>query len=111
MNSTTRTRPARRAPALVIGAGPAGLAISACLKASQVEAHCVDSHGIIGGAYSRMYPHITLSSPAAYLSLPDTPLRSDAAYVSAAEYQAYLQSYALHHFWPLRGVEWSASTG
>jgi putative flavoprotein involved in K+ transport len=85
------------APTLVIGAGPAGLAVSQCLKSVQVEAHLVDSHGVIGGAYSRMYPLITLSSPAAYLSLPDMPMRADAAYVSAAEYQAYLQSYAAQH--------------
>lgn len=97
MNSATRTRPTLRAPALVIGAGPAGLAVSKCLKGVQVEAHLVDSHGVIGGAYARMYPRITLSSPASYLGLPDTPIRAGAAYVSAAEYQAYLQSYASHH--------------
>jgi putative flavoprotein involved in K+ transport len=85
------------APTLVIGAGPAGLAVSRCLKNVQVEAHLVDSHGVIGGAYSRMYPTITLSSPAAYLSLPGMPMRGDAAYVSAAEYQAYLQAYASRH--------------
>ena len=86
-----------RAPVLVIGAGPAGLAISACLEASRVETHLVDAHGVAGGAYSRMYPRITLSSPAAYLSLPGLPLRAETAYVSAAAYQAYLESYAAHH--------------
>lgn len=86
-----------RAQVLVIGAGPAGLAISAGLEAIRVETHLVDAHGVVGGAYSRMYPRITLSSPAPYLSLPGLPLRADTAYVSAAEYQAYLRSYAAHH--------------
>jgi NADH dehydrogenase FAD-containing subunit len=86
-----------RAPVLVIGAGPAGLAVSACLKANEVEADFVDAHGVAGGAYARMYPRITLSSPAAYLSLPGTPIRSITAGVSAAEYQAYLRSYAVRH--------------
>lgn len=87
----------RRAPVLVIGAGPAGLAVSACLKANQVETHLVDCHGVVGGAYSRMYPLIALSSPPAYLSLPGAPIRAGTADVSAAEYQAYLRAYAAHH--------------
>lgn len=97
MPSTNAPPRIPREPVLVVGAGPAGLAVAKCLKDLDVAARLIDAHGVIGGAYSRMYPRITLSSPSAYLSLPGAPLRTPSTYLSAAQYHAYLQSYASRH--------------
>lgn len=82
---------------LIIGAGPAGLAMQACLQRLGVDSQLVDLHGEAGGAYRRMYEAITLSSPTAYLGLPYLPLRSQRAYLTVGEYNEYLSRYARHH--------------
>jgi putative flavoprotein involved in K+ transport len=88
-------RPARRV--LVIGAGPAGLAVAACLKREGVSTHLVDRRGQAGGAFLTMYPGITLLSPARYTSLPGLRLDCAGEYVTVPEYRAYLERYAAHH--------------
>src|SRR5262249_4406277 len=75
-----------RPEVLVIGAGPAGLAVSAGLKSLHVPFDLVDAHGQPGGAYARMYPDIVLSSPADYLSLPGMTLNSNHPNVTAVEF-------------------------
>jgi putative flavoprotein involved in K+ transport len=82
---------------LVIGAGPAGLAVSACLKRVGVPFRLIDRRGVTGGAYNHVYPRITLASPTRYTDLPGLPLRTRGEYVTAAEYRAYLERYAAHH--------------
>ena len=82
---------------LVIGCGPAGLAIAACLERQGVGATLVDAFGEPGGAYRRMYGAITLSSPTAFLGLPHLPFKSPRAYVSVDEYNGYLARYAQGH--------------
>ena len=79
---------------LVIGAGPAGLATASCLKRVGLDPRLVDGAGAAGGAYARMYPNLTLSSPTRYLSLPGLSLRSEAANTSAGDYAAYLSEYS-----------------
>jgi putative flavoprotein involved in K+ transport len=82
---------------LVIGAGPAGLAVSACLRREGVPFRLVDRRGVTGGAYHYIYPGITLASPTRYADLPGLPLRTRGEYVTAPEYRAYLEHYAAHH--------------
>ncbi len=82
---------------LVIGAGPAGLAVSACLKRQRVPFRLVDRRGVTGGAYNHIYPGITLASPTRYTDLPGLPLRTRGEYVTALEYWAYLGRYTAHH--------------
>ena len=54
----------------------------------------MDQHGTAGGAYSRMYGELRLSSPAAYLELPYRPIRLQRDYVLASEFAQYLLEYA-----------------
>lgn len=83
-------------PVLVIGAGPAGLAVAACLSRLGVNFRLVDREGLAGGSYRRLYPRIQLASPARWTSLPHFPLAARGEYVTVAEYADYLQSYAEH---------------
>jgi len=86
--------PHAEAEVLVIGAGPAGLAISARLKSMNIPFELVDANGQPGGAYARMYPNIVLSSPADYLSLPGLSFRASQPNVNVAEFAKYLVRYA-----------------
>ena len=45
---------------LVVGGGPAGLAIAACLKREGVSYEQVDRDGVIGGAYRNMCPAMSM---------------------------------------------------
>jgi putative flavoprotein involved in K+ transport len=82
---------------LIIGAGPAGMAIAACLKLRHVPARLVDRQEGVGGAYQHIYGNMTLASPTKYAELPGLPLRTRGEYITAGEYRAYLQRYAEHH--------------
>jgi len=79
---------------LVVGAGPAGLATAACLRAAGVSVRVVDRAGEPGGAYREIYDRITLASPAALDSLPGLPLEVPGEYATAGDYHAYLLRYA-----------------
>lgn len=82
---------------LIVGAGPSGLATAACLKEHGVRADLVDRHGVPGGAYRRIYPGITLASPARYAALPGLAPRVAGEYITVPEYRNYLEDYAAHH--------------
>jgi putative flavoprotein involved in K+ transport len=94
---TDRTASDDSPPVLVIGAGPAGLAVAACLKREGVRFRLVDRRGVTGGAYNHIYPGITLASPTRYTGLPGLRLRTRGEYVTVPEYRAYLERYAAHH--------------
>ena len=79
---------------LVIGAGPAGLVISKCLKELELRYELIDRYGEAGGSYNRMYSHMQLSSPPSYLELPGAANLSSAAYLRPPEYASYLKEYA-----------------
>ena len=81
---------------VVIGAGPAGLATAACLRAGGVAVRLVDRAGVPGGAYREIYGRISLASPAALDALPGLPLPARGTYVTAGDYHAYLRGYAAH---------------
>jgi putative flavoprotein involved in K+ transport len=85
------------AQVLVVGAGPGGLAVAACLKSAGVAFRLVDLHGVPSGAYARAYAHMKLASPARYNALPGLVLESAGEYMTVGAYRAYLHSYATHH--------------
>src|SRR5262249_26256928 len=89
-------RPMPRA-VLIVGAGPAGLATAACLKRRGLQADLVDRHGVAGGAYHRIYPGVTLASPARYTALPGLKPQAAGEYISVPQYRDYLGNYAAHH--------------
>jgi len=82
---------------LVVGSGPAGLATAASLKELGVEVALVDRHGVAGGAYSRMYSSLRLSSPSRFLSLPGLPGKWNAPYLTAGAYASYLTGYSRYY--------------
>ena len=81
---------------LVIGAGPAGLAIAGALSQKGLKFHLVDRSGKAGGAYRFISPEKKLLSPIRFLSLPGFPLESPTPYITAGSFRRYLKNYALH---------------
>lgn len=81
---------------LIIGAGPAGLAIAAALRNEGVDFDLIDREGQLGGAYMRMPERLMLASPARHINLPDFPLEASGEFVSARDYLSYLNDYARH---------------
>jgi putative flavoprotein involved in K+ transport len=82
---------------VIIGAGPAGLAVAACLRAQGRTARIVDRAGAPGGAYREIFDGMTLASPAVFNALPGLPLAHAGEYTTVPEYRAYLERYAAHH--------------
>ncbi len=81
---------------LVVGAGPAGLAVAASLKMENVSFRLVDRRGIAGGAYNEIDPSLTLASPRRYTALPGLAPDPGGEYVTAGEVRRYLERYAGH---------------
>jgi putative flavoprotein involved in K+ transport len=79
---------------LVIGAGPAGLAVAASLKTEGVPFMLVDRRGTTGGAYNEIDPAVTLASPRRYTALPGLAPDPGGEYVTAGEIRRYLERYA-----------------
>lgn len=79
---------------LIVGAGPAGLAVAASLQQRGLSARLVDRRGTSGGAFQHIYGGVTLLSPARYTSLPEYALEHDREYVTVPEYRAYLDRFA-----------------
>lgn len=82
------------ADVLIIGAGPAGLAMAAQCQMANLSYHLIDHHGTIGGSYARLWPAISLASPTKLTRLPGDLEIHDRMYVTVGEYLAYLQRYA-----------------
>lgn len=82
------------APVLVVGGGPAGMAIAACLKKEGIDYVQVDRRGEFGGAYRTMNPATELLSPRQYTELPGLPNDHASEYILAGKYFEYLTRYA-----------------
>lgn len=80
--------------AIVIGAGPAGLAAAVLLARRGVAVRLLDRTGQPGGAYARIDPTMRMTSPARLTALPGRPLAEVPPYFTVGEYLAYLQAYA-----------------
>src|ERR1700735_2551217 len=91
---------------LVIGAGPAGLANSACLRRVGLDHVVLEREGQIAGAWHRHYDRLHLHTTKTYSALPLTPWPKAAPrYPSRDEVVRYLQAYAAeHHVVPRLGV-------
>jgi len=82
------------AQVVIVGAGPAGLAVGRVLRRRGVAAVLLDRHGI-GATWASAYPHLrlhTLRGAAALAGLGFPPGTS--RFPSAAEVHAYLRAYA-----------------
>lgn len=83
---------------LVIGAGPAGLAASACLRHEGLAHVVLDREDHIASAWKRNYDRLHLHTTKTYSALPMTPWpRAAPRYASRDEVVRYLRAYAETH--------------
>ena len=82
------------APTLVIGAGPAGLAVAACLKARGVPCVVLERAGRLGASWRRHYDRLHLHTAARHSSLPGLGFPSGTPrYPSRDQMIDYLEDY------------------
>jgi cation diffusion facilitator CzcD-associated flavoprotein CzcO len=82
---------------LVVGAGPAGLAVAACLKAAGRESVVLEQTDRVGASWHGHYHRLHLHTPKGGSSLPFLPFpRTAPRYPSRLEVVEYLNSYARH---------------
>ena len=81
-------------PVLVIGAGPAGLAVAACLREQGVPACLVERGSTVGPAWHTHYDRLHLHTPASTSHLPLFPFPAGSPrYPSRDDVRAYLEAY------------------
>jgi indole-3-pyruvate monooxygenase len=82
---------------LVIGAGPAGLAVAACLKKRGVSFIIVDRATEVGSSWRRHYDRLHLHTDRGHSALPYLAFSAGTArYPSREQVIAYLEQYAQH---------------
>ena len=80
--------------AIVIGAGPAGLATAQCLRAAGLAPIILDKADAVGAAWRRHYDRLHLHTPRAHSSLPGMALPAAyGRYPSRAQFVSYLECY------------------
>jgi cation diffusion facilitator CzcD-associated flavoprotein CzcO len=85
-------------PVLVVGAGPAGLAVAASLRRRGVEALVLDRGTAVGDSWRRRYDRLHLHTPRVQSALPGKRIpRSAGRWVARDDMVAYLADYADHH--------------
>jgi cation diffusion facilitator CzcD-associated flavoprotein CzcO len=84
-------------PALIVGAGPAGLAAAACLRQRGVDALVLEAGPALGETWRHHYDRLRLHTVKQHSHLPGMPFAKEAPrYPSRAEVVAYLEAYAAH---------------
>jgi cation diffusion facilitator CzcD-associated flavoprotein CzcO len=85
------------AGAIVIGAGPAGLASAACLKQTGIEALLLERAANVGASWRQHYDRLHLHTDRRHSGLPGLPMaRSYPRYPSRTQVVDYLERYAEH---------------
>ena len=83
------------APALVIGAGPAGLAVAACLKGRGVPSIVIERGAAVAAGWRRHYDRLHLHTAARHSSLPGLAFPAGTPrYPSRDQMVGYLEAYA-----------------
>jgi len=81
--------------AIVIGAGPAGLAAAQRLNASGLKSVILDKSSAVGSVWRRHYDRLHLHTPRSTSALPGLPMpKSFGRYPSRTQFIDYLESYA-----------------
>jgi cation diffusion facilitator CzcD-associated flavoprotein CzcO len=81
--------------AVVIGAGPAGLASAACLSQRGLEAVILEKSATVGAVWRRHYDRLHLHSHRRHSALPGLPMPATyGRYPSRTQLIEYLESYA-----------------
>lgn len=92
-----------RVAAVVIGAGPGGLAAAAELKRAGVEAVVIDKADRVGASWATHYDRLHLHTSRAGSHLPGYPIpRRFGRWVARDDVLPYLDEYARHHALDLR---------
>ncbi|MDE2402816.1 MAG: NAD(P)/FAD-dependent oxidoreductase [Burkholderiales bacterium] len=91
------TRAPVESSVVIVGAGPAGLAVAACLQAARVPHVIVEQAGEVGTAWRHHYHRLHLHTDKAHSGLPyrDFP-KSYPRYPSRQQVVDYLDDYAQH---------------
>jgi cation diffusion facilitator CzcD-associated flavoprotein CzcO len=92
---------------VVVGAGPAGLAVAACLRGQGVEPVLLERGRAVGESWRRHYRRLRLHTVKELSALPGLPFPRDASrYPSREQVVSYLERYADHHgLAPRLGIE------
>jgi putative flavoprotein involved in K+ transport len=82
-------------PVVVVGAGPAGLAVAGALARRGVTATVLEAGDAVASAWRRHYPFLRLHNVRRDAALPELPLpRESALYPSRDDLTGYLDAYA-----------------
>jgi cation diffusion facilitator CzcD-associated flavoprotein CzcO len=82
-------------PALIVGAGPAGLATAACLRQRGVEPLVLEAGSSLANSWRHHYDRLRLHTVKQQSHMPGVPFaRELARYPTRAEVIAYLEAYA-----------------
>ena len=82
-------------PIVVVGAGPAGLAVAACLRRAGLESVILEQADTVGSTWRRHYDRLHLHTDKGHSALPFVPLpKGSPRYVSRDELVNYLDAYA-----------------
>lgn len=80
---------------VIVGAGPAGLAVGACLKQAGVDFTMLEKAGEVAPAWRRHYRRLHLHTVRSFSSLPFVPFpKSHPRYVPREQVVEYLDAYA-----------------
>ena len=81
--------------AIIVGAGPAGLACAGTMRAAGLDVTVFEKAGDVGAAWRRHYDRLHLHTDRNHSGLPGMAMSSDyPAYLSREQMIAYLESYA-----------------
>lgn len=79
---------------LIVGAGPAGLAVGACLTRLGLRARLLERGDVPGLSWARHYEALRLHTPRSLSALPGLRFSSKGTYPDRVEFLAYLAEYA-----------------
>ena len=83
------------AEAIVVGAGPAGLAVAAAFKARGIEPAILEKADAVGAVWRRHYDRLHLHTDRGHSGLPGLPIPKEyGRYPARDQVVAYLESYA-----------------
>jgi len=111
------------AETIVIGAGPAGLAVAACLRRAGRDATILERADAVGSSWRRHYDRLHLHTDRGHSELPGLGFPAGTPrWPSRAQVVDYLDGYARHHALDIRfgtrvtriapaGDEWRIATG
>jgi indole-3-pyruvate monooxygenase len=94
---TQGTENVARVETVIVGAGPAGLSVAACLRRTDVPFVLLERGDRVGASWHRHYERLRLHTDKARSELPYLPFpKHYPKYPSRAQLIAYLESYARH---------------